>query len=220
MDSGDCACCGGRCARLRTVAAAAAAAARAGRPRLLALEAIVFEREDGGVTAGTDPDLLIHCRIHRHHTRRRRNRRGRRLPRSSHTVRHTVPCCCLLLQDLSTHGSSGASPAVPRAEVPASGWQWPNRVCIASASCASAQMGARTRDADGRDGHLRARHTRGHYRRAGAPVRTRRTSPLATARSPPLLSPPACRRAGALRGAVTRPGRGRRGEAMRRGARL
>ena len=56
---------------------------------------------------------------------------------------------------------------------------------IASASCASAQMGARARDADGRDGHLRARHTRGHYRRAGAPIRTRRTSPLATARSPP-----------------------------------
>ena len=86
---------------------------------------------------------------------------------------------------------------------------------IASASCASAQMGARTRDADGRDSHLRARHARA-LPAGRAQVRTRRTSPLATARSPPLLSPPACRRAGALRVAVTRPGRGRRGEAMRR----
>ena len=122
----------------------------------LALVAIVFEREDGGVTAGTDPDLLIHCRIHRRHTRRRRNRRGRRLPRSSHTVRHTVPCCCLLLQDLSTHGFSGASPAVPAPqaqaqgcpaaspEVPASGWQGPNRVCFLRV-CADGRTHARRR---------------------------------------------------------------------------
>jgi hypothetical protein len=49
---------------MRTVAAAPAAAARDGRPRRLALVAIVLGREDVGVAAGTDPVARVGASSH------------------------------------------------------------------------------------------------------------------------------------------------------------